>query len=210
MEVSSEMDDQNKPWETSFDNQEETVKKYSRTANRKKTKRVSFVVGLLVTLILVLSFVPVYSYLKELNNPNQASQGTAVSGLSNNQTKTSTSKVDGQTKSEKDKLKKQKASEAKAASEKKAAKAKSDSEEKAAKDSEEQAAKAKSSSEEEAAKESSDKAESTVKMELPSNRPTLYGFAAANNISVDQLYALNPGLTADNYTQWIGKDVKVK
>lgn len=193
------MDDQNKPWETSFDNQEDTVKKYSRTANRKKTKRVSFIVGLLVTLILVLSFVPVYSYLKELNNPNQANQGTAVSALSNNQTKTSTSKVDGQTKSEKVKLKKQKASEAKASSEQEAAKAKAASEEQAAKASEEQAA-----------KESAEKAESTVKMELPSNRPTLYGFAAANNISVDQLYSLNPGLTADNYTQWIGKDVKVK
>lgn len=182
------MDDQNKPWETSFDNQEDTVKKYSRTANRKKTKRVSLIVGLLVTLILVLSFVPVYSYLKELNKPSQANQGTAVSALDHNQTKTSVSKVDGQTKTEKAKLKKQKEAEAKATSEKEAAKA----------------------SEEQAAKESSEKAESTVKMELPSDRPTLFGFAAAHNISVDQLYSLNPGLTADNYTQWVGKDVKIK
>ncbi|MFL1695567.1 hypothetical protein ACJQWY_01960 [Weissella kandleri] len=177
---------QEKPWEASFE-ETDAVKKYSRTENRRKSQRVSLVVGILVTCVLVLSFVPVYNYLKELNQPNQNAQ-TAISSLTNNQTKTSTSKVDGKSKSEKQ-------AEAKAEKKRKAA--------------EEKAASEKAASEA-AAKSSQDEADSKTVLELPADRPTLFGFAAAHNISVEQLYNLNPGLTASNYTQWVGKEVKIK
>jgi hypothetical protein len=52
--------------------------------------------------------------------------------------------------------------------------------------------------------------QNTVKFELPADQPTMYGFAAENNVTVEQLYTLNPGLTADNYMQWIGRDVRVQ
>jgi len=182
---------QQKPWDASFE-EEDAVKKYSRTANRKKTKRVSLVVGLLMTVILLLAFVPVYNYLKELNQPNANNQTTAVESLSSeNKTTTSTSKVVNKSSSAK-KASSEKAASKKAASEKAAS---------------EQAAK---ESSEAAAKSSSEAAQSTVKLELPADRPTLYGFAAQNNVTVEQLYSLNPGLTADNYSQWVGRDVKIK
>ncbi|MCM0582253.1 LysM peptidoglycan-binding domain-containing protein [Weissella diestrammenae] len=186
--MSQQDPNQEKPWDASFEEQD-VVKKYSRTANRKKTKRVSLVVGLLLTIILILSFIPVFNYLKELNKPAQT---TAVASLSENSTTTSTSKVEKNNSSSKKAASKK--DEAKKAASEKAASEKAASE-KAASDSE---------------KAASEAAQNTVKLELPSGRPTLFGFAAEHNVSVSDLYNLNPGLTADNYTSWIGKDVKIK
>ncbi|MDR3190878.1 MAG: LysM domain-containing protein [Lactobacillaceae bacterium] len=178
-----------KPWDASFSD-DDPVRKYSRSANRKRTQRVSLVVGVLVTIILLLAFVPVYNYLQELNKPADA---TAVSSLAVDKTTTSESKVETKTKAQK-----------KAAA-KKAAAAKQAS---AAKASSQAAAEAKSKSEA-AAKSSSEAAQNTAKLEL-SNGQMLFSWSKAHNTTPEAIYALNPGMNADNWSTYIGKEIKIK
>ncbi|GAK30439.1 peptidoglycan-binding protein [Weissella oryzae SG25] len=183
----TEKDNQSKPWEASFDDQ--PTQRYSRSQTRRRSQRVSMIVGILVAIIIALSFIPVYKYLQELNQPNNDSTGVAA--LSQSST-TKTSKVDI------------------AASSSKAAAAKSASK-KAASESSVAAAKAASSSSAAAASSSaaaasSSSANATAKFASG----TLYSFARDNGTTPEALYALNPGLTATNYSQYYGQELKIK
>lgn len=176
---------QENPWDASF--QENSNNQYSRTQNRRKSQRVSLVVGVLVVAVIALSFVPVYKYLQALNRPSET---TGISTLSTT-SETTTSKAS---------VSKAKSSSEKAASAKSASEAKASSEA-AAKSSSEAA-----QSSSEAASSSSAAAEDTAQFESG----TLYSFARANNTTTDNLYALNPGLTAENYASYYGQALKIK
>lgn len=185
-------DKESKPWEASFSS-EEPAQKYSRSANRRKSRQVSVIVGLFVTIIMILSFIPIYNYLQELNKPNNT---TAISALSSAKTTTSISKVDKVTKSEKKAA--QKASSEKKAASASEAKAKSES-----------VAKAKSASLAKSSSASSSSSSSTGTTAVFSSG-TLYSFAVSHDTTPEALYTLNSGLTASNYTSYYGKSLRVK
>ena len=208
----TEKKDKQQPWEASF--KDDTTKQYSRTQNRRKSKRVSMVVGILVLIVIVLSFVPVYKYLQELNKPADNTTNTELPVASSTKTTTSTNKVTDIAKSEsKAKVAASKSSsEAAAKSSSEAAAAKSSSEAAEAASSSEAAA-AKSSSEAEAAAKSSSEAAASSEEEgqtVSFDSGTLYSFARANNTTPEELYSLNPGLTSSNYATFYGKGLKVK
>lgn len=183
----TEKDNQSKPWEASFDDQP-TQQRYSRSQTRRRSQRVSMIVGILVAIIIALSFIPVYKYLQELNQPSNDSTGVAA--LSQSST-TKTSKVDI------------------AASSSKAAAAKAASK-KAASESSAAAAKAASESSAAAASSSSAAASSSANSTAKFASGTLYSFARDNGTTPEALYALNPGLTATNYSQYYGQELKIK
>ena len=189
-------DKESKPWEASFSS-EEPAQKYSRSANRRKSRQVSVIVGLFVTIIMILSFIPIYNYLQGLNKPNNT---TAISALSSAKTTTSISKVDKVTKSEKKAA--QKASSEKKAASASEAKAKSESVAKA-----KSASLAKSSS---AASSASASSSSSTGTTAVFSSGTLYSFAVSHDTTPEALYTLNSGLTASNYTSYYGKSLRVK
>jgi cytoskeletal protein RodZ len=170
------------PWDSSFD--DGAQQQYSRTQNRRKSQRVSLVVGVLVAAVLVLSFVPLYKYLQNLNKPTQQ---TAVSTLATtSETTTSKSAVS-----------KSKSNAAKSAS---------------AKSASEKAASEKAASESSAAAASSSEAAAAADAVVfdSGKYPTLYRFAAENGTTVANVIALNPGLTDTNYSQYYGQSLKIK
>lgn len=191
----AEKEEPQKPWESSFDDQPKE-QLYSRAQTRRKSQRVSMVVGILVAVIIALSFIPVYKYLQELNQPSNNS--TTVAALSDNsKSKTKTSKVDL----------------AKQASEKKASIAASKaaiSSSKAAAASEKAAAASSKAAAKEAEESSKASSESEADSEAKFASGTLYSFAVSHGTTPENLYALNPGLTASNYTEYYGQELKVK
>ena len=94
----TEKNNEQQPWEASF--KEDTPEQYSRTQNRRKSQRVSMVVGILVLIVIALSFVPVYKYLQALNKPVDATTNTELPAASSTKTTTTTSKVTETAKSE--------------------------------------------------------------------------------------------------------------
>lgn len=182
----TEKNNEQQPWEASF--KDEATGQYSRTQNRRKSQRVSMVVGILVLIVIALSFVPVYKYLQALNKPVDATTSTELPATTSTKTTTTTSKVTETAKSE---------SRAKKAASQSAAEASS----KAASESAASSSEASSSS-----SSSSESDGNTVKFESG----TLYSFAVANGTTPEALYSLNPGLTASNYSTYYGQDLKVK
>lgn len=175
----TEKNNEQQPWEASF--KDEATGQYSRTQNRRKSQRVSMVVGILVLIVIALSFVPVYKYLQALNKPVDATTSTELPATTSTKTTTTTSKVTETAKSE------SRAKKAASASEKKA--------------------KAASQSAAEASSKAASESDgNTVKFESG----TLYSFAVANGTTPEALYSLNPGLTASNYSTYYGQDLKVK
>lgn len=108
----TEKNNEQQPWEASF--KDEATGQYSRTQNRRKSQRVSMVVGILVLIVIALSFVPVYKYLQALNKPVDATTSTELPATTSTKTITTTSKVTETAKSE------SRAKKAASASEKKA------------------------------------------------------------------------------------------
>lgn len=196
--IMTEKNNEQQPWEASF--KDEATGQYSRTQNRRKSQRVSMVVGILVLIVIALSFVPVYKYLQALNKPVDATTSTELPATTSTKTTTTTSKITETAKSE------SRAKKAASASEKKA---KAASESAAAASSQAASESAASSSEASSSSASSSSSESdgnTVKFESG----TLYSFAVANGTTPEALYSLNPGLTASNYSTYYGQDLKVK
>ncbi len=192
----TEKNNEQQPWEASF--KDEATGQYSRTQNRRKSQRVSMVVGILVLIVIALSFVPVYKYLQALNKPVDATTSTELPATTSTKTTTTTSKVTETAKSE------SRAKKAASASEKKAKAASQSAAEASSKAASESAA---SSSEASSASSSSSESDdNTVKFESG----TLYSFAVANGTTPEALYSLNPGLTASNYSTYYGQDLKVK
>ncbi|MFR4252859.1 MAG: LysM peptidoglycan-binding domain-containing protein [Weissella confusa] len=192
----TEKNNEQQPWEASF--KDEATGQYSRTQNRRKSQRVSMVVGILVLIVIALSFVPVYKYLQALNKPVDATTSTELPATTSTKTTTTTSKITETAKSKSESRAKKAAS----ASEKKA-KAASQS---AAAASSKAASESAASSESSASSSSSESDGNTVKFESG----TLYSFAVANGTTPEALYSLNPGLTASNYSSYYGQDLKVK
>ena len=192
----TEKNNEQQPWEASF--KDEATGQYSRTQNRRKSQRVSMVVGILVLIVIALSFVPVYKYLQALNKPVYATTSTELPATTSTKTTTTTSKITETAKSKSESRAKKAAS----ASEKKA-KAASQS---AAAASSKAASESAASSESSASSSSSESDGNTVKFESG----TLYSFAVANGTTPEALYSLNPGLTASNYSSYYGQDLKVK
>ena len=93
----TEKNNEQQPWEASF--KDEATGQYSRTQNRRKSQRVSMVVGILVLIVIALSFVPVYKYLQALNKPVDATTSTELPATTSTKTTTTTSKVTETTKS---------------------------------------------------------------------------------------------------------------
>lgn len=87
----TEKNNEQQPWEASF--KDEATGQYSRTQNRRKSQRVSMVVGILVLIVIALSFVPVYKYLQALNKPVDATTSTELPATTSTKTTTTTSKV---------------------------------------------------------------------------------------------------------------------
>ena len=194
--IMTEKNNEQQPWEASF--KDEATGQYSRTQNRRKSQRVSMVVGILVLIVIALSFVPVYKYLQALNKPVDATTSTELPATTSTKTTTTTSKVTETAKSE------SRAKKAASASEKKAKAASQSAAEASSKAASESAA---SSSEASSASSSSSESDgNTVKFESG----TLYSFAVANGTTPEALYSLNPGLTASNYSTYYGQDLKVK
>ena len=192
----TEKNNEQQPWEASF--KDEATGQYSRTQHRRKSQRVSMVVGILVLIVIALSFVPVYKYLQALNKPVDATTSTELPATTSTKTTTTTSKVTETAKSE------SRAKKAASASEKKAKAASQSAAEASSKAASESAA---SSSEASSASSSSSESDgNTVKFESG----TLYSFAVANGTTPEALYSLNPGLTASNYSTYYGQDLKVK
>ena len=192
----TEKNNEQQPWEASF--KDEATGQYSRTQNRRKSQRVSMVVGILVLIVIALSFVPVYKYLQALNKPVDATTSTELPATTSTKTTTTTSKVTETAKSE------SRAKKAASASEKKAKAASQSAAEASSKAASESDA---SSSEASSASCSSSESDgNTVKFESG----TLYSFAVANGTTPEALYSLNPGLTASNYSTYYGQDLKVK
>lgn len=192
----TEKNNEQQPWEASF--KDEATGQYSRTQNRRRSQRVSMVVGILVLIVIALSFVPVYKYLQALNKPVDATTSTELPATTSTKTTTTTSKVTETAKSE------SRAKKAASASEKKAKAASQSAAEASSKAASESAA---SSSEASSASSSSSESDgNTVKFESG----TLYSFAVANGTTPEALYSLNPGLTASNYSTYYGQDLKVK
>lgn len=194
--IMTEKNNEQQPWEASF--KDEATGQYSRTQNRRKSQRVSMVVGILVLIVIALSFVPVYKYLQALNKPVDATTSTELPATTSTKTTTTTSKITETAKSKSESRAKKAAS----ASEKKA-KAASQS---AAAASSKAASESAASSESSASSSSSESDGNTVKFESG----TLYSFAVANGTTPEALYSLNPGLTASNYSSYYGQDLKVK
>ena len=94
----TEKNNEQQPWEASF--KDEATGQYSRTQNRRKSQRVSMVVGILVLIVIALSFVPVYKYLQALNKPVDAATSTELPATTSTKTTTTTSKVTETAKSE--------------------------------------------------------------------------------------------------------------
>lgn len=192
----TEKNNEQQPWEASF--KDEATGQYSRTQNRRKSQRVSMVVGILVLIVIALSFVPVYKYLQALNKPVDATTSTELPATTSTKTTTTTSKITETAKSE------SRAKKAASASEKKAKAASQSAAEASSKAASESAA---SSSEASSSASSSSETDgNTVKFESG----TLYSFAVANGTTPEALYSLNPGLTASNYSTYYGQDLKVK
>lgn len=192
-----DMTDQDKkpePWGGSF--KDDQPDQYSRTEHRKKTQRVSWTIGILVLVVVALSFVPVYGYLQTLNKPNTSEQKWSSS--SSNKTKvTDSAKSESEAKKRSSESKakseasvkeqSEKAASEKVASEKAASNQKA--QEKAAK--KEQDAAAKRELEARAASESQDdeKQYATV-----AQGQGAYRVAANAGISQAKLQELNPGV----------------
>ena len=194
--IMTEKNNEQQPGEASF--KDEATGQYSRTLNRRKSQRVSMVVGILVLIVIALSFVPVYKYLQALNKPVDATTSTELPATTSTKTTTTTSKVTETAKSE------SRAKKAASASEKKAKAASQSAAEASSKAASESTA---SSSEASSASSSSSESDgNTVKFESG----TLYSFAVANGTTPEALYSLNPGLTASNYSTYYGQDLKVK
>lgn len=178
---------QNEPWEASF--KDEQPSQYSRSEHRRKSKRVSTTVGILVLLVVVLSFVPVYNYLQTLNRPENTETAWTTSSSQSSDTKVTD---------------RAKESSARAAS-KRAAKAsskKAASEAKAKRESEKEAAKA-SSSAKQASSTDEDKQYATVEAGQGA-----YRVAANAGISQQELQTLNPGVNLTNI--YAGQKLRVK
>lgn len=200
-----DMTDQDKkpePWGESF--KDDQPDQYSRTEHRKKTQRVSWTIGVLVLVVVALSFVPVYGYLQTLNKPNTSEQKWSSS--SSNKTKvTDSAKSESEAKKRSSeskakseasaKEKSEKAASEKAASEKAASnqKAQEDADKKAQEEAakKEQDAAAKRESEAQAASESqaNEKQYATV-----AQGQGAYRVAANAGISQAKLQELNPGV----------------
>lgn len=191
------MTDQDKkpePWGESF--KDDQPDQYSRTEHRKKTQRVSWTIGILVLVVVALSFVPVYGYLQTLNKPNTSEQKWSSS--SSNKTKvTDSAKSESEAKKRSSESKAKSEASAKEQSEKvaseKAASEKAASNQKAQEeaDKKEQDAAAKRESEARAASESQDdeKQYATV-----AQGQGAYRVAANAGISQAKLQELNPGV----------------
>lgn len=204
------MTDQDKkpePWGESF--KDDQPDQYSRTEHRKKTQRVSWTIGVLVLVVVALSFVPVYGYLQTLNKPNTSEQKWSSS--SSNKTKVTDSakseseakkrsseskaKSEASAKEKSEKAASEKAASEKAASEKAASnqKAQEDADKKAQEEAakKEQDAAAKRESEAQAASESqaNEKQYATV-----AQGQGAYRVAANAGISQAKLQELNPGV----------------
>ncbi|KRN33383.1 SAG1386/EF1546 family surface-associated protein [Weissella halotolerans] len=182
---------QNEPWEASF--KDEQPSQYSRSEHRRKSKRVSMTVGILVLLVVVLSFVPVYNYLQTLNRPENTETAWTTSSSESSDTKVTD---------------RAKESSARAAS-KRAAKAsskKAASEAEAKRESEKEAAKASSETDQESSSSSSsqeDKQYATVEAGQGA-----YRVAANAGISQQELQTLNPGVNLTNI--YAGQKLRVK
>jgi len=212
----TEKDNEKQPWEASFKDDE--TNQYSRTQNRRKSQRVSLVVGVLVLIVIALSFIPVYKYLQALNKPIGDSINTELPVASSTKTTTTTSKVTETAKSE-SKAKRAAAS-ASIAAAKSASRAAADSSRTAAslaeKSSQADAAsssaamsEAQAASDSQAASESSASSDDTGST-VTFDSGTLYSFAVANGTTPAELYALNPGLSDSNYASYYGQGLKVK
>jgi|GEM_PF-701333 len=211
----TEKDNEKQPWEASFKDDE--TNQYSRTQNRRKSQRVSLVVGVLVLIVIALSFVPVYKYLQALNKPIGDSINTELPVASSTKTTTTTSKVTETAKSEaKAKRAAASASIAAAKSASRAADSSRTAASLAEKSSQADAASSSAAmSASQAASESQASSESSASSDATGSTVTfdsgtLYSFAVANGTTPAELYALNPGLSDSNYASYYGQGLKVK
>lgn len=191
------MTDQDKkpePWGESF--KDDQPDQYSRTEHRKKTQRVSWTIGILVLVVVALSFVPVYGYLQTLNKPNTSEQKWSSS--SSNKTKvTDSAKSESEAKKRSSESKAKSEASAKEQSEKdaseKAASEKAASNQKAQEEAakKEQDAAAKRESEAKAASENQDNEKQYATV---AQGQGAYRVAANAGISQAKLQELNPGV----------------
>ncbi|MBM7617066.1 cytoskeletal protein RodZ [Weissella uvarum] len=193
------MTDQDKkpePWGESF--KEDQPDQYSRTEHRKKTQRVSWTIGVLVAVVIGLSFVPIYEYLQTLNKPTNAEQTWSSASTSStkitdsSKSKQASSKAASKSKSVKA------ASESKAQASKKSAEASSKAAAKAASESSAKAAAA-SSKAQQASQASSQRASSQSSQGDKQYTTVAAGqgaFRVATNAGISQskLQELNPGV----------------
>lgn len=212
------MTDQDKkpePWEETF--KEDQPDQYSRTEHRRKSQRVNWTIGVLVVIVVVLSFVPIYEYLQTLNKPTNAEQTWSSAS-------TSKTKVTDNAKSESLAKKRSSESRAKSESSVKAAEASSkaavaeskaaESSSKAAQAQAEKAASEKAASEK-AAREKTAAEQSSKK---PDDGNKQYATVAAGQgayrvatnagISQAKLQELNPGVNLANVSA--GQQLRVK
>lgn len=207
------MTDQDKkpePWEETF--KEDQPDQYSRTEHRRKSQRVNWTIGVLVVIVVVLSFVPIYEYLQTLNKPTNAEQTWSSAS-------TSKTKVTDNAKSES--LAKKRSSKSRAKSESsvktaeassKAAVAESKAAESSSKTAQAQAEKAASekAAREKTAAEQSSKEPDDGNKQYATVEAGQGAYRVATNAGISQakLQELNPGVNLANVSA--GQQLRVK
>lgn len=213
-------DQQKQPWDSSFGSEQSEEQLPSRTSIRKRSKRSTFILSLLILAVILLAAIPVYRFVVDVNRSNTPTDVASSSSQTTVKTSEPSSSSKAKSKAASDNSK-QAAADSKKASSEAAAKAKANKAKAASKAAAKSAAAASSkeaaavAASKKAAKQASSKAK--VQKDKDKDKDKTYAtvtevngyrFALAHGLSLGELQTLNPGVDLNSVHP--GQSLRVK